>query len=88
MAARRFSLGVIQLRVGVDKAKNIQRAGDLIKEAASKGCKLVVLPECFNSPYGTKHFPEFAESIPDGDTSKALADAAQKNKVRDENNLV
>ena len=32
--------------------------------------------ECFNSPYGTKHFPEYAESIP-GPTSAALSEAAR-----------
>ncbi|KAJ3462845.1 hypothetical protein MRS44_007631 [Fusarium solani] len=29
----------------------------------SFGAKIVVLPECFNSPYGTKHFPEYAETL-------------------------
>lgn len=29
--------------------------------------------ECFNSPYGTSYFPQYAESIPDGETSKSLS---------------
>ena len=43
---------------------------------------MVSLPECFNSPYGTKYFPEYAESITDGPTCKALKEAAEKHKVR------
>ena len=43
---------------------------------------MVSLPECFNSPYGTKYFPEYAESITDGPTCKALKEAAEKHEVR------
>jgi predicted amidohydrolase len=42
------------------------RAADKIGEAASKLAQVVVLPECFNSPYGTNFFPEYAENVPDG----------------------
>jgi predicted amidohydrolase len=34
-----------------------------VLEATSKGANLVVLPECFNSPYGTKYFPKYAETL-------------------------
>ena len=42
---------------------------------------MVSLPECFNSPYGTKYFPEYAEPIEGGPTCKALKEAAEKHKV-------
>lgn len=32
-------------------------------EAARKGASLVVLPECFNSPYGTQFFSQYAETL-------------------------
>ena len=32
-------------------------------EAAKAGASLVVLPECFNSPYGCQYFPKYAEKI-------------------------
>jgi omega-amidase len=37
--------------------------------------------ECFNSPYGVKYFPEYSESIPDGETTQALSKAAKDNKI-------
>lgn len=32
-------------------------------EATQNGANIVVLPECFNSPYGTKYFPKYAETL-------------------------
>jgi omega-amidase len=32
-------------------------------EAAQAGAGIVVLPECFNSPYGTSFFPKYAEML-------------------------
>jgi omega-amidase len=34
-----------------------------VLEAASNGARLIVLPECFNSPYGTACFPKYAETL-------------------------
>lgn len=42
---------------------------------------IVALPECFNSPYGTKFFPEYAEEIPSGETSLALSKIAKELKI-------
>ncbi|KLU90039.1 hypothetical protein MAPG_09006 [Magnaporthiopsis poae ATCC 64411] len=54
----------IQLSSGTDKAANLSRARDRILSAARDGAaNIVVLPECFNSPYGTAHFPTYAEQL-------------------------
>ena len=44
------------------------RATEKIRDAAGQHAQVVVLPECFNSPFGIKFFPEFAEEIPAGPT--------------------
>uniref|UniRef100_A0A8C7LKD9 omega-amidase n=1 Tax=Oncorhynchus mykiss TaxID=8022 RepID=A0A8C7LKD9_ONCMY len=75
-----FRLAVVQLHVTKVKADNLSRARGLIKEAAARGAKLVVLPECFNSPYGTGFFPEYAEKIP-GESSQVLSEAAKESQV-------
>ena len=36
--------------------------------------------ECFNCPYGTEHFPPYAESVP-GETTRALATVAKECEV-------
>ncbi|XP_067595211.1 omega-amidase NIT2 isoform X5 [Pseudorca crassidens] len=72
-----FRLALIQLQVSSVKSDNLTRACGLIWEAAKQGAKIVSLPECFNSPYGTKYFPEYAEKIP-GDSTQKLSEVAKK----------
>jgi len=62
-------VGLVQMSVGSCKATNIATAVKLINSACSQGAKLVTLPECFNSPYGTQYFAEYAEAIPGNSTS-------------------
>jgi omega-amidase len=68
-AFRPFTLALIQMgHIGANKADNLRRARELIRKAAAaegrpKKPDLVVLPECFNSPYGHVHFPVYAEKI-------------------------
>ncbi|KAF5330629.1 hypothetical protein D9619_005715 [Psilocybe cf. subviscida] len=64
---RAFTLSLIQLgQVGANKADNLRHAREMIVKAAQRAPKrpdIIVLPECFNSPYGHTHFPVYAETI-------------------------
>ena len=63
----KFRLALIQLAVGASKAENLQRAETFIRKAAKEGgAQVVALPECFNSPYGTQYFKEYAEDMTSG----------------------
>ncbi|XP_031167712.2 omega-amidase NIT2 [Sander lucioperca] len=79
-AMSKFRLAVVQLQVTSVKADNLSRARRLVKEAAGQGSRVVLLPECFNSPYGTCFFSEYAERIP-GESTQVLSEAAKENKV-------
>ena len=61
-----------QLKVTSDKSANIIEAKNAIKEAASNGAKLVVLPEMWNCPYSNDSFPVYAEVF-GGDASPSTA---------------
>ncbi|OTB15118.1 hypothetical protein K445DRAFT_318501 [Daldinia sp. EC12] len=66
-----IKLACIQLASGKDKAANLAHARDKVVEAAQAGAKLIVLPECFNSPYGTNYFPQYAETLLPGPPSQS-----------------
>jgi len=67
-ALKAFNLALIQLGgVTSNKTDNLKHAREIILKASSGdgGPKpdVIVLPECFNSPYGVVHFPVYAEKI-------------------------
>lgn len=79
-AARCFKLALAQIKVGPNKAANLATARAAVARAARNGSQVVALPECFNSPYGTSYFNEYAEQVP-GETSTMLAECARENNV-------
>jgi omega-amidase len=60
---QRVTVACVQLASGPDKAANLLHAREKVHEAANSGAKIVVLPECFNSPYGCSFFPTYAETL-------------------------
>ncbi len=73
---------LIQMRSGVDKARNISRARDLVEQAASRRAELICLPEVFVCR-GLRPFArivrEVAEPVP-GPTTKLFCELAAKRK--------
>ncbi|CAI5738729.1 unnamed protein product [Hyaloperonospora brassicae] len=63
-AAPTFKLALCQIAVGDDKRQNIAKAVAAVTEAAENAAQVVSLPECWNSPYATTSFPQYAEEIP------------------------
>jgi omega-amidase len=81
-------LACIQLASRKDKPANLEHAAEMVSKAADGGSKIVVLPECFNSPYGTGFFPDYAETLLPSPPSKeqspsyhALSAMASKHKI-------
>ncbi|CAO3695309.1 unnamed protein product [Rhizopus microsporus] len=73
-----FKIALVQLGgVGFNKTANLAHAREKILEAAKNGAQVVVLPECFNSPYGTKYFPQFAEPLEGGESVSMLSSTAK-----------
>ncbi len=60
-----FRLALLQLKVTANKPFNLANARSKVMEASKQGAQVAVLPECFNSPYGTGYFEEYAEVFDD-----------------------
>ncbi len=79
-----FTLGLVQMRCAADRATNLEKAVERIRDAAEKGAQIVVLPELFLGPYfcqteDAKLF-DLAESIP-GPTTEVLSRVAKDESV-------
>ncbi|ANB15513.1 Nit3p [Sugiyamaella lignohabitans] len=79
--ARSLKIALIQFAAGADKAANLATVKTKVSEAVANGAKLVVLPECFNSPYAVSAFPKYAEKIPEGETTQFLSELAKKSNI-------
>jgi omega-amidase len=56
-------IALCQMPVSANKAKNLLTAQSYLGKAAETGAKLAILPECFNCPYDTSKFAEYAEKV-------------------------
>lgn len=79
--AKGLKIALIQLHTSANKAQNLAKVASKIEEAAGNDVDMVVLPECFNSPYAVDQFANYAEAIPEGETTKFLSNLAQKFKI-------
>ncbi len=77
-ASKILRMALCQLKVGSHKQSNHKNAVKLIEEAVrDHKADLVVLPECFNSPYGPQFFPDNAEKVPSGVTCELMGATAK-----------
>jgi len=67
-----FKLAVCQVRQSPNKAEIIKYARDQIEEAASKGAKMIVLGECWNSLYTRKYLTQSAERLDGSEEAPTL----------------
>jgi len=59
-----MKLGIIQMLVTENKDMNLKKAEKKIYDLINKKADIILLPECFNSPYGINYFKKNAEYLP------------------------
>lgn len=78
-AAVTFRAGLVQMRSGLDRARNLQSAAALIEEAAGRGAHFVATPEMTNAL--DRRPARLLVTLPDGEALeeiRAFADLAQR----------
>jgi len=82
--ARKYKVGLVQMRMGPDPERNFQSAIAHIREAAKGGANIVCLPELFGAQYFCQREDiqlfDLAEPIPGPSTTK-LAEVARETRV-------
>src|ERR1700677_4070614 len=83
-SAEKFHIGLIQMSCSADPSKNLAKAVNQIREAASRGAQIVCLQELFRSQYFCREenadLFALAEEIP-GPTTAILGDLARELKI-------
>lgn len=83
--SKALKVALIQLKAGFDKSANLAKVTKLIDDAIKTSTvgklDLIVLPECFNSPYAVDQFRNYAEIIPSGETTSLLSQLSKKHDV-------
>jgi N-carbamoylputrescine amidase len=79
-----FTLGLVQMRCAADRATNLEKAVERIREAGERGAQVVCLPELFLSPYFCQTEDhglfDLAEPVP-GPTTDVLSRIAKEESV-------
>ena len=77
----RFTIGIVQMRVGTDTGENLRAAVERVEQAAARGARVICLPELFRSQYFCQREDaaafDLAEPIP-GPTTSVLGPLARK----------
>ncbi|ODQ60758.1 hypothetical protein WICANDRAFT_51433 [Wickerhamomyces anomalus NRRL Y-366-8] len=83
LLSKKLKVALIQITAGSDKQANLAHAKEFILKALEKDSSidLVILPECFNSPYSVTEFSKYAEKIPDGESTQFLSKLAKDQKI-------
>ncbi|MBQ2218999.1 MAG: carbon-nitrogen hydrolase family protein, partial [Firmicutes bacterium] len=71
-----MKIALIQMKVGMDKDKNLEKARNMVLRAGKEGARIAVLPEMFCCPYANEYFPKFAEPV-GGHIYTALSEMAR-----------
>jgi N-carbamoylputrescine amidase len=78
---RSFKVGIVQMSMSTVPQENLDKAADLVADAAGRGAQVVCLPELYRSRYFCQKEDhaafELAETVP-GPTTERLSDVARK----------
>jgi predicted amidohydrolase len=76
MNERAYKIALCQMMVTDDKSKNLAKAEEMVRAAASYGARVCFLPENWNAPYDVKRMRSYAEPA-DGPTVRFMADLSR-----------
>ncbi|MGM9587782.1 MAG: carbon-nitrogen hydrolase family protein [Candidatus Limivicinus sp.] len=73
-------IALCQPKVLMSREAAVEKAAEMVREAAGCGAQLVVLPEMFHCPYAPEYFPVYAETA-EGEMFRIMSSWARDNGV-------
>ena len=81
----KVKVAAVQMRCTRDVAQNIQRAEEMVKEAAKNGAKIILLPELFERQYFCQErrydYYDFAKTLEENDAVRHFAKLAREEDI-------
>lgn len=79
MMSSKFKIALCQMKVGENKALNLENAKKLVNQAIEQGNpEIIVLPEFFNSPYGLPFMKDYSEEENNSETLNCISELAKQ----------
>ena len=75
-----FKTAVCQIRTELDQGQTMEKAEQMVREAAENGAQIVCLPEMFNCPYSERYFRTIAAHGHE-DCVNTMSAWARKNRI-------
>ena len=82
-----FKIALIQMKMQLEKAKNVAKAREMIDKAAENGANVIVLPEAFLCNYSRYPTEENAEPIDGFEENKEATAANMLSQAASENDV-
>ena len=81
----KVKVAAVQMKCTRDVAQNIQRADEMVKEAAKNGAKIILLPELFERQYFCQErrydYYDFAKTLEENDAVRHFAKLAREEDI-------
>ena len=77
----KLNIGLCQLKITKNKEENFKNVMNEISKLCKLNVNMVVLPECWNCPYGIEYFEEYSEDVNDSQSVKLLESLAKKKHI-------
>ena len=77
----KVKVGICQLEVNSNKDINYENMQSSVNKLVLEDVKIVILPECWNCPYGIEYFQEYSEDINNSKSIKLMSEISKNNKI-------
>ena len=77
----KIKIGLCQNKVSKDKKENYNNISNYVNQLCKKMIDIIILPECWNCPYGIEYFEDYSEPLSNSESVIFLQNLAKKHNI-------